>query len=63
MHGTPVDFLSVDVANDGTPCTATYRFDPPGGSWDVTDNRVYTIVMRELEVFDTPPPTRGYARR
>lgn len=44
--------LNIDDASDGTPRVATYRFVPPGGSWDATDNGVYTISLQAYQVAD-----------
>ncbi len=50
-------FVSVDVATNGTPRTATYRIVPPGGSWDVTDNGTYTIGIYASQVSDDEAAT------
>ncbi len=46
-------FVSVDAAGNGTPRTATYRINTPGGSWDGTDNGTYTITLQPNQVSDT----------
>jgi hypothetical protein len=46
-------FVNVDVAGDGTPRVATYRFVPPGGSWDVADNGTYTVALEPSQVANT----------
>ena len=45
--------VAVDTTSNGTPRFATYRFTPPGGSWDLADNGAYSISMNEAEVSDT----------
>jgi uncharacterized protein YkwD len=37
----------------GTPLTANYSIKGPGGSWDHTDNGIYTITLRNGAVGDT----------
>jgi hypothetical protein len=37
------NFVSVDVNSNGTPRAATYQLTPPGGSWDSTDDRRYSL--------------------
>jgi probable HAF family extracellular repeat protein len=44
--------VSVDVATDGTPRTATYSITPPGGSWDSADTDTYTVSMNTSQVSD-----------
>ncbi len=46
-------FLGADSNSNGTPVTASYQVDAPGGSWDDADNGTYTIVLRDEEVSDT----------
>jgi large repetitive protein len=46
-------FVSVDVASDGTPRTATYRINAPGGNWDATDNGTYSVALQAGQVTDT----------
>ena len=46
-------FTGVDVNNDGTPRTATYAINAPGGSWDVSDNGTFTVSMQANQVSDT----------
>ena len=46
-------FVSVDTNTDGTPRTATYRINTPGGSWDWRDNGTYTVSMLSGQVRDT----------
>src|SRR5262249_30127820 len=60
-------FVGVDVNTNGSPRTATYRFTPPGGSWDGTDNGIYTVTQVANQVLDTtgraaPPATLGTFR-
>lgn len=44
--------VSRDVAINGSPRAATYRFGAPGGDWDGADNGSYTISMQASQVFD-----------
>ncbi|MEM9782127.1 MAG: malectin domain-containing carbohydrate-binding protein, partial [Pseudomonadota bacterium] len=44
--------VSVDVPADGTPRTATYAVDAPGGSFDAADNGTYTISLNAGQVSD-----------
>ncbi|HTK76939.1 MAG TPA: choice-of-anchor Q domain-containing protein, partial [Gemmataceae bacterium] len=46
-------FVSVNVAGDGTPRIATYQFVPPGGSWDVADNGTYVVAVEPSQVANT----------
>ncbi len=48
-------YNGVDINSDGTPRTATYRFTPPGGSWDVADNGTYVVSVEPAQVTDTSP--------
>ncbi|MEG4334986.1 Ig-like domain-containing protein, partial [Microcoleus sp. AT9_A2] len=48
----PATFVSVDTNSNGTPRTATYSFVSPGGSWDDTDNGIYTVNLQGSEVKD-----------
>jgi hypothetical protein len=48
----PAAFVSVDVASDGSPRTATYRITPPGGSWGLEDNGTYTVRVQAGQVLD-----------
>ena len=45
-------FLSCTPAGNGTPRTATYRFIPPGGSWDAADAGQYLIALQANQVAD-----------
>jgi predicted outer membrane repeat protein len=56
---SPVDatFVSVDNPTNGTPRTAKFSITPPGGSWDVADNGIYTINITANKIFDTDLPT------
>ncbi|MEM6487072.1 MAG: tandem-95 repeat protein [Pseudomonadota bacterium] len=49
---TAATLISVDVPADGTPRTATYAFDAPGGVFDAADNGDYTISLNATEVLD-----------
>ena len=45
--------VSVDVAGNGTPRTATYEIDPPDSvSWSTINNGVYTVWMQTNQVSD-----------
>jgi hypothetical protein len=47
-------FVSVDVATDGTPRTATYAAEPPAGDvWSPAHNGTYLVSMRSEQVSDT----------
>jgi CSLREA domain-containing protein len=46
-------FNSVNSGTNGTPRTATYSITPPGGSWDVADNGMYTVALEASQVLDT----------
>ena len=47
-------FISLDVAGNGTPRTATYSAPPPNGStWLPADNGLYTLTMQSNQVADT----------
>jgi hypothetical protein len=48
-----VQFVGADIASNGTPCTASYSLDAPGGIWDAADNGSYQIVLQDGEVSDT----------
>jgi len=45
--------VSVNSSSNGSPRTATYRINTPGGSWDATDNGNYTVSLRNNQVADT----------
>jgi parallel beta-helix repeat protein len=45
-------FVSIDVASDGSPRTATYEIAAPGGTFDVADNGVYTVSVEAGQVLD-----------
>ncbi|HEY1376238.1 MAG TPA: choice-of-anchor Q domain-containing protein [Gemmataceae bacterium] len=55
--GTPVtatiSSVSVSPAGNGTPRTATYTVNPPGGSWDGADNGTYYVRSVAGQVTDT----------
>jgi glucose/arabinose dehydrogenase len=44
--------VSVDTPGDGTPRTATYRINAPGGTWNIPDNGIYTIALEANQVSD-----------
>lgn len=48
----PVVFKGAVPNTNGSPIVATYEMVPPGGSWDIADNGVYTITMNAGQVFD-----------
>jgi len=54
-------FVSLDNTTAGSPRIATYRITPPGGTWDPTDDGVYTITMVAGQVTDAQgnPVTGG----
>jgi len=57
---TTPTFVSVDVATNGTPRVATYKFTPPGGSWTGPDDLgTYSISVNAGEVFDTDTPAKN----
>lgn len=45
--------VSVNDATNGTPRTATYRINAPGGTWDTGDNGSYTVTLRPNQIRDT----------
>ncbi|WP_197442811.1 zinc-dependent metalloprotease family protein [Lignipirellula cremea] len=45
--------VSVDITTDGPVRVATYTITAPGGTWDATDNGLYTIEMVASQVADT----------
>jgi len=47
-----VELVSISRTTDGTPMVVTYRFTPPGGTWDPSENGTYSIVLLANEVFD-----------
>jgi hypothetical protein len=49
---TPATYVSIDNSADGTPRTVTYSITPPGGSWDVGDNGLYSIRVAANQVKD-----------
>ncbi len=50
----PAEFVSVDVAGNGTPRVVTYAIDPPSGSiWTDADNGTYTVWLQTNQVSDT----------
>ena len=52
--GGPLTVTGVAVSplGAGTPRTAIYAVAAPGGTWDPTDNGVYTVALAASEVFD-----------
>jgi predicted outer membrane repeat protein len=47
------------VSGGGNKVVATYEFNPPTGSWDPTDNGVYTVNLVSGRVFDTDVPQQS----
>ena len=48
-----VTLVSVDANTNGTPRSATYNINAPGGTWDATDAGSYTVSLSTGEVTDT----------
>ncbi|MDA7422405.1 hypothetical protein, partial [Tritonibacter multivorans] len=48
-----VSAVSVDTNTDGSPRTATYTVDAPGGTWDEPDAGAYTVALAADAVLDT----------
>lgn len=46
------NFDSVDSTAPGTTRTVNYVVKGPGGSWEASDNGVYTITLRRRQVYD-----------
>jgi uncharacterized repeat protein (TIGR01451 family) len=46
-------FISASPASIGSPRTATYQITPPGGSWDISDNGLYSISLEANQITDT----------
>ncbi|MEO1592933.1 MAG: Calx-beta domain-containing protein, partial [Cyanobacteria bacterium J06632_22] len=46
-------FEGVNNTTDGTPRTATYYLDGPGGLWDGDDNGLYSVFLEANQVRDT----------
>ena len=49
---TTATLVSVDSQSDGPQRVATYRFDAPGGQWDITDSGTYTVTLLPGAVTD-----------
>jgi hypothetical protein len=45
-------FVRADAVANGSPRTVTYTVAAPGGSWDRSDNGVYTVSMSKYAVYD-----------
>ncbi|HEV8605071.1 MAG TPA: M12 family metallo-peptidase [Tepidisphaeraceae bacterium] len=45
-------FVSVDDITNGSSRTVTYKFTPPGGSWNFADNGTYTLGTQALQISD-----------
>lgn len=52
-YSNVVTFAGVDDSTDGTPRTAVYTIDAPGGAWDAADNGIFTVTLRDAQVADT----------
>lgn len=48
-----VEFVGVDIPNNGTPRVASYSASGPGGLWDAADNGTYEVRILDAEVTDT----------
>ncbi len=46
-----IEFVSTEITGNTT--TASYQFIPPGGTWDRSDNGIYTVSLLGDEVQDT----------
>ncbi|MEQ1642928.1 MAG: LamG-like jellyroll fold domain-containing protein [Pyrinomonadaceae bacterium] len=44
--------IGFDPPTNGSPIQAVYGFSPPGGSWDIADNGIYSMVMQPSQVQD-----------
>ncbi len=45
--------VSVSGAGNGSPLTAIYSIDAPGGVWDVADQGSYTLTLQNNQISDT----------
>ena len=45
-------FISVNPFGNGSPRTATYRVNAPGGAWDSNDNGLYSVTQNANQVKD-----------
>lgn len=59
LFSLSVELVSVSRATNGTPMVATYRFTPPDGTWDPTENGTYTVVLLAGAVTDTAGNVAG----
>jgi len=50
---TLASYISVNPTGNGSPRTATYRINAPGGTWDLNDNGAYTVALQGSQVSDT----------
>lgn len=50
---TLATYISVNPTGNGSPRTATYRINAPGGTWDLNDNGAYTVALQGSQVSDT----------
>jgi hypothetical protein len=48
-----VKYVDVDINNNGSPRTARYMFTAPGGTWESTDNGIYTLFTESSQVSNT----------
>ncbi|MBX7105148.1 MAG: hypothetical protein K1X57_13790, partial [Gemmataceae bacterium] len=46
-------FVSIDNNTNGSPRVATYSINAPGGSWDVSENGIYSVTIEPNQVADT----------
>lgn len=54
-----VELVSVSRPGNGTPIVATYRFTPPDGTWDPSENGTYNVVLLAGAVTDTAGNAAG----
>jgi hypothetical protein len=47
-----VEYIGVDLPDDGSPATASYSIAGPTGVWSATDNGTYTVVLEEGTISD-----------
>ncbi len=45
--------VSISTPQSGSPPTATYQINAPGGRWDLADNGIYTLILEPNQVSDT----------
>ncbi|MBC7964977.1 MAG: Ig-like domain-containing protein [Fuerstia sp.] len=54
-----LSLVSTTPSTNGTPVTGQYRFVPPGGYWDPSDNGTYTVSLMRDQVQDIVGNTNG----